>query len=394
MGRELTASPVATGRRVVPVMSLAVAFGLSACLAVAAEPASKVKIFGHLSQAYGRSDRGSIQSATESGTTDLGNIAVQLRWEISPRDTAVIQLSHERRADDIFSPQQDELEIDWAFYQRRIGENTTIKVGRLNVPLGIYNEIRDVGTLLPFFNLPISFYAGVLSSAETVDGIAVSHTFAARSDWDLEADFYYGGWDTVQQQLSPEVDFGLRNLDARAEDGLGVQLWLNTPIHGLRLGAGGLTWLLDGPLSPAGTKERWDSYHLSLDLAVDRWMLRSEFRRWRFEQDFGGFLNLGSSLPAIAEREGFYVQAGVWVTPKIGLFGQFEAATLDNDLGLPPEGDFHEDLGLSVTYRFRHDLVARVEYHRSDTRFPLDEAGPAPRAVEVGWLIAALSVSF
>lgn len=396
MGRGSAASSATAGLNGLVVLALTLALGLPAGAARAESPTGKLRIFGHLSQAYGRSERGSIQSSTEGGTTDVGNIAVQFRWEISPEDTAVIQLSHERRAEDIFSPDQDELQIDWAFYERRLAENTSLKVGRLNVPLGIYNEIRDVGTLLPFFNLPISFYTGVLSTAETVDGISLSHTFAARSDWDLEVDVYYGGWDTFQQQLNEQARFDLVNLEARAEDGFGVQLWLNTPIRGLRLGAGGLTWLLDGPLTPPDTKDRWDSYHVSLDMSVDRWMLRSEYRRWRFDLDLGGFQDIpGVSLPAIARREGFYVQAGVWVTPKIGLFGQFDTASLENNLGLIPETrDFHDDLALSVNYRFRPDLVARVEYHWSDTRFPLGETVPQPGAVEVGWLTAALSISF
>ena len=396
MRRESAALSATAGGIGLATAALSVALGLGANAAMAEDPTEKIRIFGHLSQAYGRSERGAIQATTDGGTTELGNIAVQLRWEISPRDTAVIQLSHERRAEDILSPDQDELQIDWAFYERRIGENTAFKVGRLNVPLGIYNEIRDVGTLLPFFNLPVSFYAGVLSSAETVDGISLSHTFAARSVWDVEVDVYYGGWDTVQQQLNEEAPVGLVNLDARAEDGFGVQLWLNTPVHGLRLGAGSLTWLLDGPLSPPGTKDRWESYHLSLDMAVDRWMLRSEYRQWRFDQDFGGFLNIpGVSIPSTAKREGFYAQAGVWLTPEIGLFGQFEKAALESGLDfLPDAKDFHEDLAVSLNYRFRHDLVARVEYHWSDTRFAVDEAGPQPEPVAVGWLIAALSVSF
>ena len=396
MRRGAAASWVDAGGRWVGLLVLSLALGLGAGAAHAADPAGKIRIFGHLSQAYGKSDRGSIRSATEGGSTDLGNIAIQLRWEVSPKETVVIQLSHERRSDDIFSPKQDELQIDWAFYERLIGENTALKIGRLNAPVGIYNEIRDVGTLLPFFNLPISFYAGVLSSAETVDGISISHTFAARSVWDLEVDLYYGGWDTVQQQLHGDTDFGLVNLDARAEDGVGVQIWLNTAVRGLRLGAGGLSWLLDGPLSPPGTKERWESYHLSLDMAVDRWMLRSEYRHWRFEQDFGGFLNLpGVSLPGVANRDGFYVQAGVWATPKIGLFGQFEIASVESTLRLDQENDdLYEDLGLSLNYRFRHDLVARVEVHRSDTRLPLGDGITPQGNVDVNWLIAALSVSF
>ena len=399
MWRESALSSALTspGGLALIVMTAALAPATSA---QAEEVAGKVRVFGHLSQAYGRSDRGTIQATTQGGTTDAGNIAIQLRWEISPRDTAVVQLSHERRAEDIFSPNQDELEIDWAFYERRVAESTSVKVGRLNVPLGIYNEIRDVGTLLPFFNLPISFYTGVLSTAETVDGISLSHTFAARSEWDLEVELYYGGWDTAQQRVDIDAKFGIVNEEARAEDGTGVQLWLNTPFPGLRLGAGGLTWLLEGPVSPPGVKERWESYHLSLDLTAEPWIVRSEFRHWRFEQDFGGFLSLPVSIPGIAQREGFYVQLGYWATSKIGLFGQYERATLDNNLDLLTNvEDFHEDRAISLSYRLRPDLVVRAEHHWADTQFPLGESVAPPtidtqRPEQVRWLIVALSASF
>jgi hypothetical protein len=153
-------------------------------------------------------------------------------------------------------------------------------------------------------------------------------------------------------------------------------------------------------VSPPGTKERWDSFHLSLDLTVDPWIVRSEYRRWKFDQDFGGFLNLPVSLPGKAEREGFYAQVGVWATPKIGLFGQFEKTGLENNLELLTNvEDFHEDLAFSLNYRFRPDLVARVEYHWANTQFPLAEPTGLPpigeqRSVDVNWLIMALSASF
>ncbi len=366
----------------------------------AADVTEKLKIFGYLTQAYGESDRGSIQGATEGGTTDLRKIAIQFRWEISETDTAVVQLAHERRGNDFLFPKHDELEVDWAFYEKMFTPTATVKVGRLNVPLGIYNEVRDVGTLLPFFNLPISFYAGVLNSAETVDGVSLTQTIAPRSDWSLEVDLYYGGWDTFQQQIDPTQEFGIANVEARAEDGLGLQLWLDTPIDGLRIGGGALTWLLDGPHSIRGTKDRWDAYHLSLDANLERWMLRAEFRRTTFDQDFAAFLGMPVSIPATAEREGFYVQLGVWITPQIGLFGQHEEASLGDNANLFPQlDDLHEDTALSINYRIRSDLLIRAEFHSADTQFPLGESGVPDDIigrgpVEVEWAILAFSVSF
>lgn len=373
------------------------------CLGLAGAPIfgedspEKFQIFGHLTQAYGRSSRGSIVGTEEDGTTDLRNVAVQFRWNRSSRDAAVVQLSHERRGEDIFAPRGDEVEVDWAFYERRIGEHTALKVGRLNIPLGIYNEVRDVGTLLPFFDLPISMYAGVLNSVETVDGISVSHTFAPRSDWDLTADLYFGGWDTFQQKVSAGTRFGIANLEARAEDGVGVQLWLNTPLPELRFGAGASTWLLDGQLSTSGSKDRWNSYHVSLDASGDKWMMRAEARHWRFDQDFGAFFGMPDPLFGKAERDGFYVQLGIWLTSKIGLFGQYEMTSLDDNLDLLPLDDFHEDAALSLNYRFSPDLLAKIEFHTAETRFPLglpDGRAVGADPVDVDWAIVGLSVSF
>lgn len=365
------------------------------------ELSEKLQIFGHLTQAYGETDRGSIGGATEGGTTDLRKVAVQFRWEISERDTAVVQLSHERRGNDVLFPEQDALEIDWAFYEIRPLPATSFKVGRLNVPLGIYNEVRDVGTLLPFFNLPISFYAGVVNSAETVDGVSVAHTFAARTPWSLDAELYYGGWDTFQQQVDPDAEFDVVSLEARAEDGIGVQLWLHTPIEGFRVGAGALTWLLDSPLSRGGpSKDRFDTFHASLDATLERWTFRAEYRKFKFDQDFGAFLGLPVSLPGKAEREGYYAQLGWWPTPKIGLFGQYEETSLGDNLNLLPElDDLHAERAVSVNYRMRTDLLVRVEFHSADTRLPLGDASQAPGTVqqgkmEVEWVIVAFSVSF
>jgi hypothetical protein len=226
----------------------------------------KFQIFGHLTQAFGWSDQGSIRGTTEEGTSDLRNLVIEFRWVKSAKETVVIQLSHERCGVDFLFPEEDQIEVDWPFYQRNIGTETDLKVGRLNIPLGIYNEIHDVGTLLPFFDLPLSFYADVLSSAETVDGVSLAHTFAARSTWDLETTLYLGGWETVEQQVDLEERFLVRNLEAHAEDGVGVQSWLNTPVPGIRIGAGHLTWQLEGPLSGPDVRNRWESTHVSFEL--------------------------------------------------------------------------------------------------------------------------------
>jgi len=97
-----------------------------------------------------------------------------------------------------------------------------------------------------------------------------------------------------------------------------------------------------------------------------------------------------------AKRDGYYVQLGVWLTKKIGLFGQYEKTSLDDDLDLLELDDFHEDTAASLSYRFRPDLLAKIEFHTAETRFPLGISTPmiGSPPVEVDWAIVGLSVSF
>ncbi len=53
---------------------------------------------------------------------------------------------------------------------------------------------------------------------------------------------------------------------------------------------------------------------------------------------------------------------------------------------------------ISLNYRFRPDLLLKVEYHSASTQFPLgvpdSQMGVGSDPVDVEWAIAGLSVSF
>ena len=75
---SLTTPPLAMAALALSVLALATGE------AAASEPLEKLQIFGHLTQSYGESSRGTIAGTTEDGTTDLRKLAIQLRW--SPRE--------------------------------------------------------------------------------------------------------------------------------------------------------------------------------------------------------------------------------------------------------------------------------------------------------------------
>ena len=128
---------------------------------------SKLTVHGYLTQAYADADfaDGLLVSPhtdelnlgiSEDGTFDYRTMAIQFRYEISAKDIMIIQFSSRTLGNSPIESVEDEIELDWAFYERRLGDNTSVKVGRVQIPSGIFNAVRDVGTILPF--LPSGFY--------------------------------------------------------------------------------------------------------------------------------------------------------------------------------------------------------------------------------------------
>ncbi|MEM8997838.1 MAG: hypothetical protein AAGF23_23860, partial [Acidobacteriota bacterium] len=129
----------------VPIVVLSLLL-VAAVPAFAVDGDSKFAIHGFLTQAYADQSfaegplfdfagEPSFSEASlgipESGTFDYRTLAIQFRYEISPRDIVVVQLSNEANGDAPADEFRDEIELDYAFYERRIGEQTSLKVGRV-----------------------------------------------------------------------------------------------------------------------------------------------------------------------------------------------------------------------------------------------------------------------
>jgi hypothetical protein len=297
----------------------------------------------------------------EDGTFDYRTMALQFRYEISEKDIMVVQLSSRSLGDSPIENFEDEIELDWAFYERRLTDNTSVKVGRVQIPLGIFNEIRDVGTILPFYRPPFVFYREGTFTSETVDGINLSHTFAPQSDWALDFDVYAGDWTSFEQSF---FDEGVSVAD---NEGYGFQLWLNTPVLGLRFGLGGhhrdVTGGSEGAIREVGATSRFDDWYASVDGVFNRFVIRGEYREFSGDPEvtpaFGGGVFDGTIIL-------YYLQVGFHPTEKFRIYLQSEvndtessATTFTNDF----DAKLREDLGIAINYLFSPNLVLKAEYH-------------------------------
>lgn len=336
--------------------------------------ASKLVVHGFLSQAYAFSDGNQIVGIPEDGTADYRTAAVQMRVNLTERDTFAVQLSHERLGLSPVQSVHDDVELDWIFYERRFGDSA-VKVGRLPIPFGIYNEVRDVGTILPLYRPARPMYEETSFATETIDGVLLFHHFDLGGGWLLEGDVHYGNWETF--------DAALRKI--KADDSLGLELWLTTPIEGLRLGLGGFQFDTETSIGPATVRAHRQLSHLSLDGHFGPVVAQIEIKR-----DTAQLVSGGSA----ADVWGGYGYVGVEVTDRWVVHGEYDFL----DVKLPATDEAPDrDRALAVSYRFRSDLVLKAEYHWVHG-FRTDEGGLIPgRPVpdfETEFAILSLATSF
>jgi|CXWL01.1.fsa_nt_gi hypothetical protein len=335
-------------------------------------------VHGYLTQAFAQSNGEQLIGIGASGTTDYRRAAALLRFTPTAKDTLVIQVAHRRLGQSpslVFEP---DVKLDWAFYERKLSDSTAVRVGRLPQPMGILNETRYVGTLLPFYRAPYNFYQEGSFTSETVDGVGLTHSTSPERPWSAEASVYVGGYSMVEQ-----TENGL--VKPRAEKVLGGQLWLSTPVSGLRFGIGGQRLDITGSALVRDGKDSWKTDYASVEYAGSRLKLRSEYRKIRIQEADVDFIAV-------------YGYAGFNATSRLGLHLQFDTSKLELNTraGRPfTAPKYYEDKTVGATFSLRPDVVLKGEYHWTQSQVLETHArpvGPAARPVNYG--IVSMSVSF
>jgi hypothetical protein len=341
-------------------------------------PLSKLSIHGFLTQAYGKTSDQQYFGVTSDGTSDLRKAALQVRYDATPQDNFVVQLAHERWGLSPIGGLHQDVELDWAFYQHTFSDNTWVRAGKISIPFGANNEIRDVGVLLPFYRLPSVVYAEGFLTVETVSGAAIGRPFQLGGDWEIDTAAYLG--EAGDKVGGPTDQVKLNRVR-------GGQLWLVTPFHGVRFGAGGWRGVSDAPFIPGFSPDRGEAM---------------KARVFSVEGTFGRLRLLGEWETNVFEEvraEGWYGQATYSITDKLKLTGQYQMDRVALHSFYQPEfrvvvPKYDDDWAASLTYAFRPDVVLRLEQHRYkgiNVELPVAAGDPTPK---FDMTILSLSTSF
>lgn len=300
---------------------------------------SKVSIHGYVSQAYAVSEEHPIFGIPTDGTTDYRDLALQFRYDQDRKNAFVVQFRHERFGE--LRAQDDDVQLDWAFYQRNFSDRLSLKAGRIPLPLGIFNEAAGAATTSPFFRPPHEFYDRHYTS-KTVEGVLTSASLGRAGGWSFDIDAYFGQWVLDQREREEHAD---------AKNAWGGQIWANTPWPGVRIGAGAYRCEVESSEGYALRKYDYYALHGSIDADLDRWRLATEV--------FTG------NLDGIGRYRTWYAQAGFDVTEKFSVHARGTMARIDV-LSSDHEAHISDDIGLSFNYAVHPQLLFKVEGHTNE----------------------------
>jgi hypothetical protein len=316
------------------------------CLLLCASPVgaqapdwlSRVSVHGYLSQAYAVSEDHQIFGIPTDGTTDYRDLALQLRYDQNPKDSFVLQVRQQRLGD---SPRASEdIELDWAFYQRRFSDRFALKAGRIPLPLGIFNEAGGAATTSPFFRPPNELYERQYTS-KTLDGFLGTAAVGGARGWDFEVDGYAGQWALDYYDSGQRVD---------AREAWGAQVWANSPLPGVRVGGGAYRCTVE---PPSGESADYLMVHGSAEADLERWRLAAEY--------------LSGNLAEYGRYRAWYGQAGYQFTDRFSVHARGAVA----EMRLPVNGHtmnarLSEDLGLSLNFAIQPSLLLKLEGHTNE----------------------------
>jgi hypothetical protein len=330
-----------------------------------------LSVHGFLTQGYATSSDLPIYGIPTDGTVDYRSAALQFRYALSASDNVVLQIRNRRLGTSALTAAEDDVQLQWAFYQRRIGKGS-VRVGKVPLSLGLYNETRNVGTVVPFYRAPASFY---MDGVETLDGANARYplTFGA---WEFEAQASAGSFDIRIPTFNPQT---------------GAQMIMDIPIDWVYTAGGTLRTPVVG-LSVSGMFQQFKAMDFmdptakivssvmvgSVDGTFNRFFVRGEIR----DLDWG-----------ILGIQSYYGQAGIHVLPSVSLLTQYEVSTTETTtpMGVMSERSV-QDIALGANYRLTPNVVFKLEGHRNKGfNYDRPVVGAAGKTT---YVISSMSVSF
>lgn len=314
----------------------------------------KLSINGFGQWAYSQTGNANGYAGFDAGSDfSGGSVALALHAQLLERGHVGLQVRFDR--------DHNATTLDWGFGEWRFSDQLRLQIGLIQHPFGISGDVRDVGTVRPFYLLPSSIYGSADLTGEAIDGVAIRGSTFSGSGWSLRYDAYFGAlalpssstFDKLAAGFSPGGT--IRTTTDETTFVAGGRLTIAAPLEGLSFRLSGYSTLRDTEDVVIGP---------SIQYAANGFDLRAEY-----------FFHYQGSAPK-ARTHAAYVEAAYMLTARLqaGVRGDVYSGQLLGYNGSRALLD-HREVAATLNYWFDPGLVVKVSAHFIDgNRFALAPA--------------------
>jgi hypothetical protein len=383
--------------------------------------ASQVRVNGFASQTYIQSDGNNfLVEGSEEGSLQLNEVGITFNAPVSEN----LRIGAQILSRDFGSEGNNEVDLDWGFGDYRHRDWLGIRIGKVKVPNGLYNEGRDSDFLRETALLPQSIYPEERRAfGVAVNGVGLYGNVSMGTAGDLDYDVVVGEVNVKddakmirdQVPLMNQVFYAYsftptfvpaERLEVDSDGVVTARVVYNTPISGLRAGfsyqESKATLLAIASGSEIGKIEfeQKDTNTLSLEYSTSAFSLQTEYRTYnQISKIYGQFgTNINDTNPEGGYFTGTYhipgpARLSVSATYDFGYADKDDHKGLNASPGMPDFSTWRKDTGIALRYDVTDNFILKAEYHDVNGVYGLSRADNAT-GFEEDWNYSMLKASF
>jgi len=349
--------------------------GLFSGSALALE-AGGVDIHGFVSQGFIISDKYNyLTHNSKEGSFEYNEIGINFSKDLTDRLRLGVQLFSR----DLGDVGNNKLTVDWAYGDYRIKDWLGFRAGRIKLPMGFYNETRDMDMLRTQVVMPQSIYADLLrDTVIAVNGAGLYGNIDLSMMGSLDYQLVAGAMN-MDNENGFEKYFEARSQGAFSVDGdsdsdityAGSIRW-NTPLDGLALGVSVMSNTVDTPIVVGGVlkanNESENSFYtVSVEYLWGDLTLAAEYQQYKIDYTLTGQV----ARKGTQTSEGYYLSASYRFTDLFSMGAYYSVLYPDdedkNGNNFAYKSDaWEKDLALSLRFDLNDYTVFKIEGHHVD----------------------------
>lgn len=396
------------------------------CVPVHASDFRDIHIHGFVSQGWLKTDSNNYLSDTQDGTFRFNEIGINFSSVLSERLRLGIQLFSR----DIGDYYNNDIVLDWAVADYRFSNTWGIKAGKVKMPFGLYNQIRDTDMLRTPILMPSGIYSEIRRDyTDAYNGIGVYGSLDVFGAADMNTELFFGtsgiSSDSIyfksdfekaakisSRILSRSLSYENPDMDTNYVGGASVS-W-NTPTDGLKIAFSIMTSETDSSCdlkSDTGViAAKFESdidvssiQVWSMEYSVKRLTIATEWMMMRTGNDLR-YTRDGqtTAFSSVQKSQSWYIQASYqindWLT--YGLYYSEYYPDREDKLGkklvLKGEPDYfawQKELVPTIRIDIGKNWLIKLEAHFTDGAALVNEF-ENPEETERHWTLWAIKSSF